>query len=303
MEAPYGASYLQPKQGSLLYPKCRFEQFESSPFIEGLVSEFQQKAKLQPSFFNDNNSALLVYWEDDKVWYHCKVIEYIKMADKFNLKYDDGVKESVKLYEEKFITYQEYKNIQNKLEPPKEAYERAPFARNEFSSHYWYQSQPNNNQQAWMDYKKREPHRRVGKDTAAKTSKNAEKFIIDDFTIIAKEYEASNNDSSLSIEPSYEEYENRDEYEKAAIAEQNERKRVAFSGQADYSGKLYKRMDLAEVRTQGFSIEDNQPNTTKVGPFETAKVPQQRNLDQNEDMDVDKFERDQIYTPKRFNFL
>ena len=191
-----------------------------------------------------------------------------------------------------------------------------------------------------MEYKKRESHRRMAKDTSKKASEIYQKIKIDEFTIIAREYEASENESSLSPERSYKEYDEGMEYDKAVQIEQNKRKRTAYPDQADFSdflnhpqdimasrarylpskqlyndsqyeqerleynaAKMYKKIDESDARTQGFSIEDNQSNVTKIGPFETNKVPNSRNQDLNDPMSIEKQEVDQIYTPQRLNSL
>lgn len=61
------------------------------------------------------NTQLLVYWPEDKVWYHCSVRGFIPTINKFELYYDDGVQETVTLYEECFITLEKFKQIKHKL--------------------------------------------------------------------------------------------------------------------------------------------------------------------------------------------
>ena len=85
IEPSYGASYPQQRPSQFVTPNCNFEQFEINPFVNRLVSEFRDKADKSPNYFTDNNSSLLVYWVEDKVWYHCKVLKYNQYTQKFAL--------------------------------------------------------------------------------------------------------------------------------------------------------------------------------------------------------------------------
>jgi len=196
--AHFANSYPQHKSGNLIYPKCRFEQFWKSRLISEIVNEYRKMAKKQPDYFMNENSLLLIYWKEDKVWYYWSVLGYNQAEDKFNLKYDDGVQETVKLWNEIFITHNEYLKIKSKLEPPREKYEKAPVGKNEFSSNYWYQNQ-NSQQPIMMETKKKGTKRGKVKDTKdEEIGKIEEKVIIGEFLIIWREYNASESNSSLS---------------------------------------------------------------------------------------------------------
>ena len=308
--------------------------------VSEIVNEYRKMAKSQPDYFKSENSVLLIYWKEDKVWYYCTVLSYDQAEDKFNLKYDDGVQEAVKLWTETFITHAEYLKIKSKLEPPREKYEKAPVGKNEFSSNYWYQNQ-NSQQQVMVETKKRGSKRGMAKDTNdAKIGKIAEKLIIDEFTIIRREYNASDNNSSLSGDEPMEEEDDRMGYERITNVEHVEKGRNYMGPQIemndnmhypqdimaandrylsskqhynnammeqerqDYNrAKMHKRGEKINERAQGFSNEDNLNHVIKVGPFETNKVPHSLTEDLTDVMAIEKFEADQIYTPKNFNYI
>lgn len=78
-----------------------------------MITELQDQAKNSPRTLVENNSPLLVYWPEDKVWYFSVIKAYDSYTGRFKLLYDDGVMEEVQLSEEKFLLY-------NSLKPTEE---------------------------------------------------------------------------------------------------------------------------------------------------------------------------------------
>jgi len=72
----------------------------------------------------------------------------------------------------------------------------------------------------------------------------------------------------------------------------------------DYSrAKMCKRNEEFDGNFQGASNEENSNNVMKVGPFATNKVINSNNDNLTESMAIEKYEADQIYTPKNFNYI
>jgi hypothetical protein len=283
----FGASYPQQKQAIYMAPKWRYEQFEITPFVEEVISEYQERAKNMPNSLMDNNKILLIYWPEDRVFYYCTARSYNKFTDKFDLYYEDGVEEAVQLWDESFLTLDKFNMIKHKLEPPKAGYERAPFNANDYPPNYWYQPsydtkmKNGNHQEIYGESEKKITKRSVSKDTNNNTKqiKLPVKVQIDEFTIIAKECSPSDWESSLSGEQSYEEYQEKIQYDKSPKFENDDKKKNKFA------------------------LDESSNFIIKTGPFDTVKIPNSKNENVNEAILTEKKECEQIYTPRLFNFL
>lgn len=320
-EAPFAASYPKHKQNNLTVARCRFEKIEYSRHVGELVSTFQNKARNDPDYFTDNNSSLLVYWEDDKVWYHCKVISYDREVEKFNLEYDDGVLESVSLWKETFITY-----------------DQLPQRRNEITTAGYYEG----NGQMYMHGPRKVTSRRKGQDhSRSKVGKEVHREVVDKFLIVEKEYITSRDDSSISSEDmQYEEEDERMQYGNQYMVNQGDGRRAYMGAPAEAAGddqyhqdimhsssrhpsvkhqynshmmesargdynhaKMYKRGEEMDERMQESRAEETQVQAKKVGPFETTKSQSSRSQGMTDAMSVERKETEQIYTPNNFNTL
>jgi len=307
MEAPFAASYPQSKQSNVLVHKCRFENIEFTQKVEEIVTEFQNKARNDPDYFSDNNSRLLVYWEDDRVWYHCKVLGYDKTSDKFSLKYDDGVLEQVSLWNETFITYDQFAQRKNDIS----------------ANQYLQQSRDTLHT---ARHKERHARRQTRPSSEPKVGKVVGRTQVDTFLIIEKEYIASGDGSSISSDDmQYEEEGARAEYENAYMQGQNGNGKVYGVGQNEpnegnhypqdimhssgrfptgkdpYNSLMMEnsrqnfnqlkennRVDESDSRMQWYSMEDNSNAAPKFGPFEITKAQTSRNQSLTDAMSVEK---------------
>lgn len=330
-EAPSNAMYPLQKQMGYMEPKCKFEQFEVTPFVNEIIVEFQEKAKNLPKALAENRPPLLVYWPEDKLWYYCSVRGYNQYTDKFELRYDDGVEETVHLWEEKFLTLESFNLIKHKLEAPRQSYDRNPVSMHEYINSMWYSELPEVRMKNGMNgipYSDLTPKipksNNNAKDTSnVKVSKPEEKVVIDGFTIVAKEYDVSSDDSFLSDEKSFEEYEEKITFEKNLHDEQMDKKKNTFASQsgnhtmmnfspelqalptskqqreaatkdaskAEYLySKAYKDKELLYAGNHTFSLEEGSNFVIKNGPFETVKVLDAKKQSINDALAIEKEE-------------
>jgi hypothetical protein len=289
-------------------PKCRYENFEMTSQLLEAVSKFQKQAKNQPDSLLDTKLTLLVYWPDDKVWYYCTPQGYDKYSDKFELLYDDGVKENVHLWAEQFIVY-----------------DRVPFQVNDYSASYWYGNQQDYKSkngalnESYQEAERKYPKRPESKDTTALKNKPVEKVQIEEFTILAKEYDAYSENSSLSDENMNYQETDKGQHEQKSRLEHMERRKNSVKSKRDlnnylnlsgeghgyssvrsrgnhpdnreHSGvRMQKDKDLRLPANHSFSLEETANSVIKNGPFETIKIPRAKEEEHNQALMIEKKE-------------
>lgn len=313
-------------------PKCQYEQFEFTPYISNMVAEFQETAKRSAKKLANNKTPLLVYWADDNLWYYCTIVDYNEYADKSLLTYDDGVQESIHLWEEKFITVERYNQIKHKLEPSKRGYERFDSMQQEYPSmdYYAYHSdmRPGRMLRGGKEhnYPPQMAKRSYSKDTnGAKSARQREptNVKIDNFVIVERELDPDDDDSFLSDEKSYEEYEEKIAYDKSPQAEFADKKKNTFAsqvamgngmqfsqdqhhavrsktnmmsegkhmGHGEYLGERnYRNKEMLMAPNHHYGIDESSNYVIRNGPFEISKNPDAKIPEVNTALQIEKEE-------------
>jgi len=294
-DARWNPSYPQSKPVYFIEPRCRYEQFEFTPFVNDIIMELQERAKNSPETIDENRSGLLVYWPEDNFWYYCAIKRYNKYEDKFDLSYDDGADEAVHLWEEKFLTMDKFNQIKDRLEQPSTSYEKR---------HMYAYDQPSktsNNHDPYMDNQKRNFKRQSSKED------KPEKFTIDGFTILAQDCSDDSEDSFIGDKNFDDRFPAKTPNEKNLNEQYLDKKNgMLIEGQYTGQSSMPSRAEYNNTKhyksymysTNQYSLEDESNFIIKSGPFETMKVPNANDTNINDALRIEQEEWEQIYTPK-----
>jgi hypothetical protein len=169
-----------------------------SKIVDTVTQKCQRVVIEEPEEINIAGMLLLVYWPEDNLWYYCQVKGYDPNTRKHTLEYDDGVVEQINLVEERFMTEHKFHEIKEELRHHK------LYAEQEARHHQELQSSMRNA----MPQPEPEPqeaprmHKKpTNGESSMVVSKHTEKIEIDGFTMLAREYESS--DDSFMDEDEY----------------------------------------------------------------------------------------------------